>query len=43
MMAFMSFKNTGMKCTVLENVNAYLYGTCSTFTAAFVMSVIFVT
>ena len=43
MMPAMSFMNTGMKWMVDVNVNAYLYGTCSTFTTAFVTSFIFVT
>ena len=43
MIPAMSFMNTGMKWMVDVNVNAYLYGTCSTFTTAFVMSFIFVT
>ena len=43
MMPAISFMNTGMKCTVDMNVNAYLYGTCSTLTSAFAMSVSLVT
>ena len=43
MMPFMSFMNMGMKWMVDVKVNAYLYGTCSTFTTAFVMSFILVT
>ena len=43
MMPFMSFMTIGMKWMVDVKVNAYLYGTCSTFTTAFVMSFILVT
>ena len=43
MMPAISFMNTGMKCTVDMNVNAYLYGTCNTLTSAFAMSVSLVT
>ena len=43
MMPAMSFMNTGMKRMVDVKANAYLYGTCSTLTTAFVTSFIFVT